>query len=113
MDPNWKETRKRKFEESSCDPAEEAVKPACKYGSKCYRKNPDHLAEYSHPSNQDEDDDNDVEEIAETSKKASKKNEEIKPKFYFTKIHDVPNAAQINKHNSLSLSGKHLLFGKI
>lgn len=25
------------------------AKPACKYGDKCYRKNPDHLAEFSHP----------------------------------------------------------------
>lgn len=24
--------------------------PPCKYGSKCYRKNPDHLKEFSHPS---------------------------------------------------------------
>jgi len=25
------------------------LKPICKYGEKCYRKNPKHLAEYSHP----------------------------------------------------------------
>lgn len=25
-------------------------KPPCKYGEKCYRRNPDHFQEYSHPS---------------------------------------------------------------
>lgn len=24
-------------------------RPVCRYGSECYRKNPDHLKEYSHP----------------------------------------------------------------
>ena len=27
-----------------------ASKPLCKYGSKCYRKNPDHLRRFAHPS---------------------------------------------------------------
>lgn len=27
-----------------------ANRPACKYGSSCYRKNPQHLREYFHPS---------------------------------------------------------------
>ena len=27
----------------------EASKPVCKYGKDCYRKNPDHLKEFSHP----------------------------------------------------------------
>ena len=27
----------------------EAEKPACKYGEKCYRRNPIHLETYSHP----------------------------------------------------------------
>ena len=31
-----------------------ASKPLCKYGSKCYRRNPDHLRRYSHPSTADE-----------------------------------------------------------
>ena len=25
------------------------TKPPCKYGSRCYRKNPEHLRQYSHP----------------------------------------------------------------
>ena len=28
----------------------EAVKPPCKYGAQCYRTNPEHLAKYSHPT---------------------------------------------------------------
>ncbi|CAL1540707.1 unnamed protein product [Lymnaea stagnalis] len=35
-------------------------KPACKYGSKCYRKNPQHIQNYSHL---DEDENNDMNEI--------------------------------------------------
>lgn len=30
-------------------------KPHCKYGDKCYRKNPDHLADYYHPHKSDND----------------------------------------------------------
>ncbi|XP_055957198.1 tyrosyl-DNA phosphodiesterase 1 isoform X1 [Patella vulgata] len=30
---------------------EETKKEECKYGSKCFRRNPSHLAEYSHPKN--------------------------------------------------------------
>lgn len=26
-----------------------AARPACKYGASCYRKNPDHLKQFSHP----------------------------------------------------------------
>ena len=26
-----------------------ASKPVCKYGASCYRKNPDHIKQYSHP----------------------------------------------------------------
>ena len=30
-------------------------KPLCKYGSKCYRKNPEHLRRFSHPLTSDDD----------------------------------------------------------
>jgi len=26
-----------------------ATRPVCKYGASCYRKNPDHLKQFSHP----------------------------------------------------------------
>lgn len=29
-------------------------KPLCKYGNKCYRKNPQHLEQYSHGSSDDD-----------------------------------------------------------
>lgn len=31
------------------------AKPLCRYGDKCYRKNPDHLAEFAHPNKSDHD----------------------------------------------------------
>jgi hypothetical protein len=43
-----------------------ADKPACWYGSKCFRKNPNHLAQYYHPPriveviNVDDDEDSDA-----------------------------------------------------
>ena len=29
-----------------------ASKPLCKYGSCCYRKNPEHLRQFAHPSDE-------------------------------------------------------------
>ena len=29
---------------------EKADKPTCRYGSRCYRKNPEHLRRFAHPS---------------------------------------------------------------
>ena len=31
----------------------EGKNPACKYGSKCYRKNPEHLRRFAHPATGD------------------------------------------------------------
>ena len=33
--------------------------PVCQYGAKCYRKNPNHLAQFSHPGRNEADDDDD------------------------------------------------------
>ena len=30
------------------------TKPRCKFGEKCYRKNPQHLQQYSHPNKNDD-----------------------------------------------------------
>lgn len=30
-----------------------AAKPVCKYGASCYRKNPDHLKQFSHPGREE------------------------------------------------------------
>ncbi|XP_065052558.1 tyrosyl-DNA phosphodiesterase 1-like isoform X2 [Rhopilema esculentum] len=35
--------------QASCDIEENANKPMCKYGEKCYRKNPQHFKEFQHP----------------------------------------------------------------
>ena len=32
----------------------DASKPVCKYGASCYRKNPDHFKQYSHPGRREE-----------------------------------------------------------
>jgi len=32
-------------------------KPMCQYGAKCYRKNPQHLAEFDHPNQQSQQED--------------------------------------------------------
>ncbi|CAF4374846.1 unnamed protein product, partial [Adineta steineri] len=43
----------------------QSTRPLCRYGAKCYRKHPDHLRDYRHPSNDkkeienDNDDDDD------------------------------------------------------
>ena len=37
-------------------------RPLCKYGAKCYRKHPDHLKAYYHPSEDTDNDDDDDEE---------------------------------------------------
>ena len=97
MCDDWKESRKRKYAETIdlTDDSDVAQKSECKYGSKCYRKNPDHLAEFSHPA------------LVETAS-ASKQNKIIiNPKYYFTKINDVPDAKEINRYFSISLSGNN------
>ena len=120
MDSDWKESRKRKYDqikdtksnsnnedEEECEGGGHCSKPACKYGSKCYRKNPQHLNDFYHPPNEEEDEvvvlddnDDDVQEIIPELKKHI-------PKYYFTTVNNVPNAREINKHSSISLSGKH------
>lgn len=100
------------------------VKPSCAYGSDCYRKNPQHLAEYYHPPKNE----NPIE--ASTSRKSIKRTTKItdvaseamypkKPKeesseneqssvdnfIKYTKINRLKN-----KTNSLSLNGKQNYF---
>jgi hypothetical protein len=35
-------------------PAKAGTKPMCKYGAKCYRKNEQHIKQYRHPDDDDE-----------------------------------------------------------
>lgn len=48
-------------------------RPSCKYGAKCYRKHPDHLKAYHHPSTSDEDEPHEEEtsSIVKSEKKPS------------------------------------------
>lgn len=69
-------------------------KPPCKYGSKCYRKNPDHLDEFSHTA-----------KVSDSTNSKKIKNS-LTPKenlIFLTKIHYVPHASEINSTYSLSL----------
>ena len=103
-DDEEEEKSKRKSSKKSI---ESPPKPSCQYGSKCYRKNPTHLAEFSH--NVDEDDDI-IEIKPSTSKPSSSKSSNnatdlSSRKIYLTKIHHVSNAVSINSDFSLSLKG--------
>jgi hypothetical protein len=93
---DWKEARKRKYAEVDLTQDDDTAKPACKYGENCYRKNPDHLRDFHHSVNK--------ETSVSENPSTSKKNEQIDPKFFFTTINNVPNAKEINKHNSISLA---------
>ena len=100
------EEEKSKRKSSKKSIGESPQKPSCQYGSKCYRKNPTHLAEFSH--NVDEDDDI-IEIKPSTSKpttsKSSNATDLTSRKIYLTKIHHVSNAVSINSDFSLSLKG--------
>ena len=101
-DDDEEEKSKRKSSKKSI---ESPTKPSCQYGSKCYRKNPTHLAEFSHNHNVDEDDD--IIEIKPSVSKPSTSNatDLSSRKIYLTKIHHVSNAVSINSDFSLSLKG--------
>lgn len=66
-------------------------KPPCKYGSKCYRQNQNHLNEFYHPE----------QENSNTSKKIKISTKENL--IFLTKIYDVPHASEINSTFSLGL----------
>jgi hypothetical protein len=76
------------------DDSETSILPECKYGSDCYRKNPVHLAEFSHLN---------APKLTESCNSTQKN--QTKKLFYLTKIHNVKNQKLINEKNSISLSG--------
>lgn len=81
-------------------------KTKCKYGTKCYRQNPSHFAEYSHGDN-----DNDTKDTQPSPSKSSNKLIKLSSaidaisshRIYLTKVHRVPNSVLINQDISLSL----------
>lgn len=73
----------------------------CKYGSKCYRTNPSHLAEFAHGNDQD-----DEPKLLDANKqiKLSSAIESLSSRrIYLTKVHRVPNSIVINQDIALSL----------
>ncbi|GAB6021774.1 tyrosyl-DNA phosphodiesterase 1 [Chamberlinius hualienensis] len=74
-----------KMDKSADDNERLDNRPSCQYGRECYRKNPQHLAEYKHPTqkrNQDE-----------TNEKAKKRRSLPSLEFgvYLTKVHGIPD----------------------
>lgn len=63
------------------------IKKNCKYGEQCYRRNPKHLREYTHPTKSF-----DVEMKMD------------RPMYYLTKVNQVQNEKYINERFSLSLA---------
>lgn len=48
-------------------------RPLCKYGAKCYRKHPDHLRDFDHPSTdkKEEEDEDEVEDVPDENSASS------------------------------------------
>lgn len=80
-------SQKRKSSESS-------AKPVCKYGKDCYRKNPIHLQEFSHPNNNDE----------AIPKKAKIQLESDSHPFIFTTVKGIDDVYN-EKNVAISLEG--------
>ena len=49
-------------------------KPLCKYGAKCYRKNPEHLEQFTHPSTRE----SEVETDQRQARKMAGRKEKVK-----------------------------------
>ncbi len=79
-------------------------KETCKYGSKCYRKNPDHLSQFFHPLNEKAESFS-VEKSSKKTKLDTYETSNFLFNFYLTKIHNVKNMIKINSHPSLSIEG--------
>lgn len=89
----------KKPEPSSTSPSPKRQK--CKYGSKCYRTNPSHLAEFAHGNEPD-----DEPKLLNANKqiKLSSAIESLSSRrIYLTKVHRVPNSIVINQDIALSL----------
>ncbi|GFO34675.1 tyrosyl-DNA phosphodiesterase 1-like [Plakobranchus ocellatus] len=73
-------------------------KPLCKYGSKCYRKNPSHAEEFYHPSKRKTDD----AAACSPEKRPKQAYQELQPfNFFLTKVKDIKN--QYNSTGALNL----------
>jgi len=75
-------------------------KPACKYGSDCYRKNVDHLNEFEHPKSS-----SDAGNLDVKYDDIEKEDGLFKNYFYLTKVQNVRYSNKINEHYSISLAG--------
>ncbi|CAB3995701.1 tyrosyl-DNA phosphodiesterase 1-like [Paramuricea clavata] len=73
----------------------EAEKPKCKYGEKCYRKNPIHLEAYSHPENPEQSQERKRTKVDDESKEGSSSLEDKSERmrnyvpFLLTKVRNI------------------------
>ncbi|RUS73000.1 hypothetical protein EGW08_019248 [Elysia chlorotica] len=98
-------------QDSKTNSSSNSKKPLCKYGSKCYRKNPSHVDEFYHPAKRKSDET----AACSSGKKAkihSRKSTQMKPStdmitafqpfsFFLTKVKDLKN--EYNFAGALSL----------
>lgn len=89
-------------EDSEADVEElERDKPPCKYGADCYRRNPLHLAQFSHPHDKSQRDDNKLAHMAGSSSKRENTTATIHGAAATT-----PSYSNMNGHGSGSSSRK-------
>jgi len=88
-----------------------STRPLCKYGAKCYRKHPDHLRAYHHPSTdkKEEDDDDEDSWISEPIKKTSPTNSPSSSSPVKHKTTTSSSNSTISLIELLELNGEKLL----
>ena len=67
-------------------------KPVCKYGTDCYRKNPQHFVEFDHPWIKKREADSDIDPLNPASQKLTKVQKALELKSDNTDMNEFPNA---------------------
>ena len=92
------------------------TKVECPHGSKCYRKNPSHLKEYSHAVEKIETllSETESSSVQQSSKRTRMSTNEPKTlfNFYLTKVNNVRNSSQINSTYSLGIEGDNFFLNQ-
>lgn len=83
-----------------------SLKPLCKYGSECYRKNPKHLEEFDHAQQHESTSASNASCVHRNSKQIKLSQLELSSKkIFLTKVNLTSNSNQINGDFSLNLRG--------
>lgn len=95
---------------SEKDKSKTSKLPSCSYGSKCYRKNPAHFKEYSHPSKDDDDEEGGEAAAADSDDdrpecpygtSCYRRNPQHKRDFKHTETPGRPKRKKASKHGSV------------